>query len=187
VVDTVVEQAAAPRWIAQRLWRAIHASEPTPDELDAAARELVAVDWDVGRLLVWLATRDRFHAAVERDTRLSSPVEYVVRAQLELGTRLAPIAVSRAAARMGQALFRPPSVKGWDGGRAWFTSTAWIARQRFAAALAQAADERPVEAVRVALLGRLDAPWLARVLAVGAQAPRAAVAAILASPEYQLQ
>jgi len=187
VVDAVVEQPAAPRWIALRLWRAYHAGEPTADELEAAARELVAVDWDTGRLLVWLATRERFHAESERDARLASPVEYVVRAQLELGARLAPVAVSRAAARMGQALFRPPSVKGWDGGRAWFTSTSWIARQRFAAALAEAAGERRVDDACTALLGRVDTPWLPRVRAVGAEAPRAGVAAILASPEYQLQ
>jgi uncharacterized protein (DUF1800 family) len=36
---------------------------------------------------------------------------------------------------MGQSLFRPPSVRGWGGGRAWISSGSWIARHNALVAL----------------------------------------------------
>ncbi len=36
---------------------------------------------------------------------------------------------------MGQILFHPPSVKGWDGGIAWLNSGTLITRENFASAL----------------------------------------------------
>ena len=37
---------------------------------------------------------------------------------------------------MGQQLFEPPDVNGWDTGRGWFSSGATLARMNFASALA---------------------------------------------------
>ena len=36
---------------------------------------------------------------------------------------------------MGQILFHPPNVKGWDGGIAWLNSGTLITRENFASAL----------------------------------------------------
>jgi hypothetical protein len=41
-------------------------------------------------------------------------------------------------ARMGQDLFNPPSVKGWDGGMAWISTTSVFERMNFAAAITNA-------------------------------------------------
>jgi len=41
-------------------------------------------------------------------------------------------------AGMRQELFAPPNVKGWDGGRDWISSNAWLARGRFAEVLSHA-------------------------------------------------
>jgi uncharacterized protein (DUF1800 family) len=38
---------------------------------------------------------------------------------------------------MGQALFEPPDVAGWDLGPAWFSTAGMLARMNFAATLAQ--------------------------------------------------
>jgi hypothetical protein len=37
---------------------------------------------------------------------------------------------------MGQILFEPPDVSGWDAGQTWFSTSAMLARQNFAAQLA---------------------------------------------------
>ena len=39
-------------------------------------------------------------------------------------------------ANMGQILFEPPDVAGWDTGTAWFSTSAMLARLNFAASLA---------------------------------------------------
>jgi hypothetical protein len=37
--------------------------------------------------------------------------------------------LSQAIEKMGQSLFLPPSVKGWDGGRAWINTSTLFTRQ----------------------------------------------------------
>jgi uncharacterized protein (DUF1800 family) len=69
--------------------------------------------------------------------RYSWPVEFVVRAikdvgwvGLSLNDALAPLN------NMGQALFDPPDVAGWDLGQSWFSTGAMLARMNLASTLA---------------------------------------------------
>ena len=68
--------------------------------------------------------------------RYSWPAEFVVRAIKETGwtgfsvdTALTPLL------NMGQQLFEPPDVNGWELGQGWFSTAAMLARMNFAAAL----------------------------------------------------
>jgi uncharacterized protein (DUF1800 family) len=70
-------------------------------------------------------------------TRYSWPVEYVVRSMKEAGwtgfsagTALTPLV------NMGQQLFEPPDVAGWDLGQNWFSTGKMLARMNFASTLA---------------------------------------------------
>ena len=69
--------------------------------------------------------------------RYSWPVEYVVRAFKDVGW--AGFSVNDALtplANMGQILYEPPDVSGWDLGQAWFSTSAMLARMNFASSLA---------------------------------------------------
>jgi uncharacterized protein (DUF1800 family) len=64
-------------------------------------------------------------------------VEFVVRALKDIGwtgfsvnDALAPLS------NMGQILYEPPDVAGWDAGQAWFSTGAMLARMNFASTLA---------------------------------------------------
>src|SRR6185295_3648117 len=69
--------------------------------------------------------------------RYSWPVEYVIRSLKDIGWKgfsvndaLTPLS------NMGQILFEPPDVSGWDLGQAWFSTSAMLSRLNFAATLA---------------------------------------------------
>ena len=69
-------------------------------------------------------------------SRYSWPVEFVVRAIKDVGWR--GFSVNDALAplnNMGQTLYEPPDVNGWDPGRGWFSTGATLARMNFAATL----------------------------------------------------
>jgi hypothetical protein len=53
---------------------------------------------------------------------------------------------------MGQVLFYPPNVKGWDGGKAWINSQTVLTRENFANAVAQNPEMLQ------------DAAWVARTV-----------------------
>ena len=46
-------------------------------------------------------------------------------------------------ANMGQILFEPPDVAGWDAGQAWFSTGAMLARMNFASTLAAQPEVQP--------------------------------------------
>jgi uncharacterized protein (DUF1800 family) len=83
--------------------------------------------------------------------RYSWPVEYVVRALKDIGwsgfsvnDALTPLS------NMGQILYEPPDVAGWDAGQAWFSTGAMLARMNFAATLASNQRFNLTTAVRAA-------------------------------------
>jgi len=66
---------------------------------------------------------------------VKSPVEFVVGSCQLFGVPASDVAMLGALSRMGQRLFYPPDVKGWDGGAAWLNSQTLIARENFASGL----------------------------------------------------
>ena len=71
-----------------------------------------------------------------RFARYSWPVEFVVRAIKEVGwTGFSVDDALTPLANMGQQLFEPPDVNGWELGPGWFSTAAMLARMNFASAL----------------------------------------------------
>ena len=56
--------------------------------------------------------------------------------------RLGTIALAGVLEELGQNLFYPPSVKGWDGGPAWLNGQTLLFRQNLALALTSTEDAR---------------------------------------------
>ena len=66
-------------------------------------------------------------------TQIKSPVQYLVQTAKLLETQLpSPIVAQNAMRQMGQILFAPPNVKGWDGGKAWISTSTLLFRYNFA-------------------------------------------------------
>jgi uncharacterized protein (DUF1800 family) len=69
--------------------------------------------------------------------RYSWPVEFVVRAFKDVGwTGFSVNDALTPLSNMGQILFEPPDVSGWDAGQSWFSTSAMLARMNFASSLA---------------------------------------------------
>ena len=68
------------------------------------------------------------HSPLARGRKLRSPIDWSLNwiKSLEITTNLKKL--SQAMNELGQALFYPPNVKGWDGGRAWINSSTLLGR-----------------------------------------------------------
>jgi len=206
-LDLVLAQPACPRHVARRLLAEFVEPEPRPEDVEAWARVLVEEDWDVAAFLTRLLRSELFFSGRARRSRIAGPIEWVARTALELGARVVPADALAAVTAMGQAPLRPPSVKGWDGGRTWIHAGSWLARTEFASALVfdagrfdarealgRPAPEATVEAALERLLpGHGPAPALVSALEDAAAAsPDADVAArrvlalLLTAPEAHL-
>ena len=70
-------------------------------------------------------------------TRYSWPVEFVVKSLKETGwTGFSANSALTPLVNMGQQLFEPPDVAGWDLGQNWFSTGKMLARMNFASTLA---------------------------------------------------
>lgn len=136
VIDILMQQPATPRFVARKLLRFFAAPAPPDDVVEEAAALLSRTRLDVKWFLRELFLSRWFYSPSCYRTRLSSPAEFVVGSVRALDARWAAPALVEALDAMGQRLFAPPNVKGWDGETAWINSTTWAARLRFASTLA---------------------------------------------------
>lgn len=208
-LELVLAHPACPRHVARVLLAGFVAPEPAPAWIEELAAVLVTEDWNLARTLRVLLLSQLFHSPAARRARIAGPVELLASAVLALDAHVPPRRAARWASAMGQSLFRPPSVKGWDGGRAWIHTGTWIVRHNALAALAAARRDEtgplrfeaerafpqsePAPLARAAcerlLPGHDDAEFRAALAAAAgdADAPaRSCVAALLTSPEFQL-
>jgi len=133
VVRLTLQQPAAPRWITGKLWRFYTGSNPTEE----TQRELVST-WEEnkGQLRPFLQamwTNPSFYAPELARQRIKSPVEWLVGLCRQLERPLpAPALASEITTQLGQKLFAPPNVKGWDGGITWINTTSLEKRYEYA-------------------------------------------------------
>ena len=141
-IDFITALARHPetaRRLARRLW-GFFVSElepPPPAFVDSVVAEYLQNGTQMKPVIrhilesQWFSSPDRWHA------RYSWPVEFVVRAIREIGwTGFSVDAARTPLTNMGQTLFEPPDVNGWDVGPGWFSTGAMLARMNFAATLA---------------------------------------------------
>jgi uncharacterized protein (DUF1800 family) len=139
LIDAVARHPATGPRLARKLYR-FFVSEVGPiDEALVAqlANTYYARNFEMKPVIRQLLLSQQFTSAANRFSRYAWPVEFVARALKEVGwagfnlnDALTPLS------NMGQQLFEPPDVAGWDLGAAWFSSGSMLTRMNFAAQLA---------------------------------------------------
>jgi uncharacterized protein (DUF1800 family) len=111
--------------------------QPDPALIQELARVYYTTGYAIGPMVRLLLLSSAFRDRASYYRRYSWPVEFVVRSIKEVGWRgfsvnstLTPLI------NMGQQLFEPPDVNGWELGPGWFSSGAMLARMNFASVLA---------------------------------------------------
>jgi len=138
VVDIVLQQPQAKRFLATKLLKYFVAPEPAEELIAEAAQVLTDCNLEMRWFLRTLLLSKAFYASESMYSKIKSPVEYTIGALRDLDAVAPGQELAELMAPMGQELFAPPSVKGWDGERDWISSNAWLARGRFAEFLSHA-------------------------------------------------
>jgi len=129
VIRLALSQPAAPRWITQKLWR-FYAGWPAPEPLlQELVKEWQSLKGQIRPFLMAIWTNPNFYDPVRAADRVKSPTEWLVGLCRQIGRPLpAPALSAHILNQLGQNLFEPPNVKGWDGGIAWI-NTATMSRR----------------------------------------------------------
>jgi hypothetical protein len=131
IVEIIYQQPAAARFLATGLLNFFVYNEPEPHLVDAVAEQLRKHDFQTAPVMSMLLRSNVFFSERAYRALVKSPVEYVVGAHQLFGLSDVSDEALLALGRMGQRLFYPPSVKGWDGGAAWLNSQTVLARENY--------------------------------------------------------
>ena len=134
--DIIFTLDYASEFICWKLYRFFVNDQPgLPDEASRRfilklARLLRSNDYHLKPVLRTLFMSEHFYDPANVASLIKSPIQLIVSAIRSLRT---PVrnrgALLSAAALMGQDILYPPSVKGWDGGRAWINTSTLFVRQ----------------------------------------------------------
>lgn len=132
VITLLLRHPQASRYLARRLWEFFAYPEPESEIVEALARLLRESHFSVRVAMRAILASDAFYSDRAYLAKIKSPAEVVVGAvrALEIDN-YRPEALYRGCRDMGQDLFQPPNVKGWDGEQTWITATTLLARYNF--------------------------------------------------------
>ena len=127
------------RRLARKFWN-FFVSEmlpPDPGFVNSVVQVYLQADTEISPVLHYIFQSRPFQNLGNSYSRYAWPAEFVARAIKEVGWNGFSVDATRTPlTAMGQTLFEPPDVNGWELGEGWFTTGAMLARMNFAATLA---------------------------------------------------
>jgi uncharacterized protein (DUF1800 family) len=133
VIDILVQQPACARFIGRKLWRFFVEDDPSPQTVDGIAGRIRAHNFEMRPVLRELFETEDFYSERAMGMQIKSPVQFLLQTCKVLDAPLpSPNASQNAMRQMGQILLAPPNVKGWDGGKAWISTSTLLFRYNFA-------------------------------------------------------
>jgi uncharacterized protein (DUF1800 family) len=147
IVAIVLQQPVAARFLVRKLYTHFVSETPPDDSLiEPLCESFRNSDYNIAALMKTMLSSRLFFSDAAFRKRIKSPVEFALGAvravyhefdEKDVNYRPLPHALLTPRINaMSQALFAPPNVKGWPGGKAWLNTQTMLERNNFAAAIA---------------------------------------------------
>ena len=155
VLEILLDQPRCADHLAAELLGWFEGATPEPQraaEYGALMREL---DYELAPWLEALFRDPEFYAPERIGQRIAGPVDLLVGHARRLDVEPPGRLLQLGSRILGQELFHPPSVKGWDEGRAWISTSSLMQRGNLAGVLCGTVDATALQedSVIEALLG----------------------------------
>ena len=151
LITAVVSYPPTARRLVARLWNYfVSELNPPPEALvNELADAYLANNFDLRLVLRRMLQSADFKSEANYFTKYSWPAEFVARSLKEVGW--SGFSVNDAVGQMvnmGQVLYEPPDVAGWEQGPGWISTGGMLARMNFAAQLTRTQTTSLVGAVK---------------------------------------
>ena len=129
-VEVVVSQDQTARFLVQKLIRFFVMDEPvaTPELMEPLAAQLRQNNMQLAPTVERILGSNLFFSSRARGRKVRSPIEFAVGFLRSLDGSTDAYRLADSTRELGQGLYFPPSVKGWDGGRTWINSSTLLGR-----------------------------------------------------------
>jgi uncharacterized protein (DUF1800 family) len=199
-IAMIIAQPQSAKFITAKLWNFFAGQEPSPAFNEAMGTNFRANGNNFKPFLRTLLRSEEFYAPDIVRNQVKSPVQWLVGSVRVLECDLPPTLISYGMLRqLGQELFAPPNVKGWDGGVTWITTNTLLTRYNDAQALVEgtlppltaedfarkpggAGGQKAMKAVQRMRLGGVD---VEKILTPEERADKATIVAALENRLFQ--
>ncbi|MGE5194554.1 MAG: DUF1800 domain-containing protein [Deltaproteobacteria bacterium] len=134
VVRLCLSHEACARFLVRKLFRELVSETAVPSDslLEPLVSGFRARNYDIAWLVETIFRSDLFYSPAAIRQKVKSPCDFLVGTVVALEGSPGLTQLATVCDQLGQSLFHPPSVKGWDGGPAWINSSTLLKRQNFA-------------------------------------------------------
>jgi len=142
VVDLIFEQSETPRFMVRKIWEYFVYEQPSESAVNALAAIFRNADFKIAPLLREIFLSREFYSEKAIRTQIKSPIQYLVQLLKQLEISEPPIGFPiNAQQQLGQTLYMPPNVAGWDWGKAWINTNTLLARYNLAGFLTKGSED----------------------------------------------
>jgi uncharacterized protein (DUF1800 family) len=130
IIDIILKQPVTAEFVSAKLYKFFVRDEVSASLRTGLGQTFRSSGYQVKPLLKQLFLSRDFYSEPATATQIKSPVQLVVSTYKKLGLRAVPTIpdFGRMTGGLGQALFDPPNVAGWAGGRTWITPSTLLQR-----------------------------------------------------------
>jgi uncharacterized protein (DUF1800 family) len=137
-LQIICSQPQCATFITSKIWRFFVQDEPPAPVIAALSANFASHGMDLKQLMRTIFRSQEFYAPDVIRSQIKSPVQWVVSTSHQLDGPLPPEPMTLVMlVQLGQELFQPPNVKGWDGGIAWVSTNTLLDRYNYAAAMVE--------------------------------------------------
>ncbi len=129
-VEIVVNHPQSANFVVGKLYKYLVCDEPEPasELLQPLANTLRQSSMQIRPVVRQILCSNWFYSPQCLARKIRSPVELAIGLIRTLEISANTVAIAKDLLSVGQGLFYPPNVKGWDGSRAWINSSTLLGR-----------------------------------------------------------
>ncbi|WP_072681806.1 DUF1800 family protein [Arcobacter sp. LA11] len=134
IINIVLKEEQVSKFIVQKLYKEFINEKFNIGEVERLALIFRKSNYDISILMKNLLLSDDFWIEENMGNMIKSPVELIASLVKSLNIKLKQKDykfISKTARNLGQDLFNPPNVKGWEQGKSWIDSTSLVNRSEF--------------------------------------------------------
>ncbi|MBX9693618.1 MAG: DUF1800 domain-containing protein, partial [Cyanobacteria bacterium] len=132
IIKILAERPETAKYLSRKLITFFCQDNPEPAFVDRIASIYTDSKQDIKIVLDAIFRSDEFKSEKSYHCKIKSPAEFVIGTMKLLQVEKLDGDLPSVMARMGQNLYEPPNVKGWDGGLAWIATDTLMERFNFA-------------------------------------------------------
>ena len=133
VIDLIFQQAEPARLMVRKIWDFFVGNPLDEHVVEDLAASFRSSDYQMAPLLNEIFLSSDFYAPAVIRSQIKCPVQYLVELLKELEITEPPNGFPLVGQQqLGQTLFMPPNVAGWDWGKAWINTNTLLSRYNLA-------------------------------------------------------